>query len=170
MNASYFQTLARYNTWANRRLFAACARLGAEAYLRERPSFFGSIHKTLNHILVGDRIWLARFTKSGTAPKALADELAKDFPALSALRDKEDRRILDFASSLTDKDVTAVFNYSDIKGAPHAVPMSLCLAHLFNHQTHHRGQVHGMLSEEGLDPPQLDIIYFAIEEQEGVKV
>ncbi|HXV73633.1 MAG TPA: DinB family protein [Sphingomonadales bacterium] len=169
MNAAYFQTLARYNAWANRRLYAACGKLPEGVYLKERPSFFGSIHKTLNHVLAADRIWLSRFEKTGGVPKALDALLAKDFTEMKTAREAEDKRIFKFAAGLNDERVNAVFHYHDLKGALHAVPMHLCLAHFFNHQTHHRGQVHGMLSGEELDPPPLDIIYFALEELEGAK-
>lgn len=170
MTASYFQTLARYNLWANRRVLNACAGLSREAYEKARPSFFGSIHKTLNHILVADCIWLGRFENISDAPQTLDAPLTKNFEQMTTARTSEDRRILSFVDSLDDERVNKVFHYKDLKGAPHAVPMTFCLAHFFNHHTHHRGQVHGMLSAEGVNPPPLDIIYFMLVELEDLEI
>ena len=164
MNASYFQTLARYNAWANRRLYAACGALPEDAYLRERPSFFGSIHKTLNHILVVDRLWLSRFQKTAGAPNKLDQLQEKNFAGLNQARAAEDRRILEFTAGLTDAGVAAVLHYTNLKGQPSFGPMVLYLAHVFNHQTHHRGQVHGLLSQDMKEPPSLDIFYFMPED------
>lgn len=170
MTASYFQTLARYNMWANRRLLSACASLPMGTYEKERPSFFGSIHKTLNHILVADRIWLGRFEGVSDVPKTLDALLTENLEQILSARESVDKRILSFTQTLDDDRVNKVFRYNDLKGDPHAVPMVFCLAHFFNHHTHHRGQVHGMLSEEGIVPPALDLIYFMLAELEGLKI
>jgi uncharacterized damage-inducible protein DinB len=85
--------LARYNALANRRLYEACARLGGAERKKERPAFFGSIHGTLNHVLVGDRIWLARFGGEGTPSTGLDAVLYEDFDELRRAREHEDERI-----------------------------------------------------------------------------
>jgi len=159
--------MANYNIWANGRLYSACGSLGAEAYLKERPSFFGSIHKTLNHILVGDMIWMDRFLGEQVAPKTLDAVLFEDFEGLYQARKRQDEKILDFAISLTDERLGEILEYTDIEGEPHDVPISICIGHLFNHQTHHRGQVHCLLSSETKNPPPLDLIYFTLEKLEG---
>jgi uncharacterized damage-inducible protein DinB len=169
MNADYFRTLARYNVWANRRLYDACGALSPEVYSQKRPSYFGSIHNTLNHILVADRIWLGRLQQAPGGPTRLDQMLTRDFAELKSARAAEDERILKFTAGLTDDRVMEVFHYADLKGNPHARPMSLCLAHVFNHQAHHRGQVHGMLSQEMVEPPPLDIIYFLPEDAAGTQ-
>lgn len=167
MLASYFIHMANYNIWANGKLYGACAKLGEDAYFRERPSFFGSIHKTLNHILVGDSIWLGRFLNTSNLPKSLDQELYGTFRDLRNAREDFDEKILDFCISLTDEHLNEVFHYKDIAGNPHAVPLSICLGHMFNHQTHHRGQVHGLLSHDMKEPPALDLIYYTLEQLEG---
>lgn len=167
MNASYFMHLAKYNIWANNRLYKACGALPEQAYLKARPSYFGSIHKTLNHILVADMIWMDRFLGEKVGPQTLDELLFDTFEALWKARQEQDEKILDFTISLTEKDVDGILEYTDISGVPHDVPLAICLAHFFNHQTHHRGQVHGLLSQEVKEPPALDLIYYTLEVLEG---
>lgn len=167
MLASYFIHFANYNIWANRKLYDACAALDEETFQKERPCYFGSIHKTLNHILIGDKIWMARFLGEDNAPKKLDTLLHDNFADLRGAREAFDEKILDFAISLTDQRLSEVFQYNDIAGSPHAVPFSICVGHMFNHQTHHRGQVHGLLIHEMKEPPALDLVYFTLEQLEG---
>lgn len=169
MNASYFETLARYNIWVNEKLYQVCAGLEGEAYYRERPSYFGSIHNTLNHILVADRIWMRRFTGEGKTPKRLDEILFHDFAGLREACRSEDQRILAYVAALDEADIDDTFSYRDMRGTPHALPLRVCLGHLFNHHTHHRGQVHGLLSQEMDEPPALDLVYFALEQAESAK-
>jgi uncharacterized damage-inducible protein DinB len=165
MNSAYFHRLARYNAWANRRLYDACAQLSVADYLAKRPSFFGSIHATLNHVLVGDRIWLSRFESRSTDIKSLDEILYGDLAALRPARDAEDARILGFFSTLDDDVLASTLRYRNMAGEPQETPLAWTLAHLFNHQTHHRGQVHGMLSGTPVAPPSLDLIYFLREDR-----
>jgi uncharacterized damage-inducible protein DinB len=160
MNSAHFHRLARYNAWANRRLFDACAQLSAPDYLARRPSFFGSIHATLNHILVADRIWLSRFEGGSSGIKRLDEILYGDLATLQAAREAEDVRILGFVSGLDDQRLGRTLSYRNMAGEPQENPLAWTLAHLFNHQTHHRGQVHGLLSGTPVAPPSLDLIYF----------
>ena len=171
MNASYFRDLAKYNIWANGRLYAACGALPEEAYLKERPSYFGSIHKTLNHVLVADMIWMGRFLGESNGPKTLDHLLFENFDGLWAARQQQDEKILDYTISITEQDADSILEYTDIAGTPHDAPLSRCLGHFFNHQTHHRGQVHGLLSQEIDDPPSLDLMYYTLEvrEEKGCK-
>ena len=169
MLASYFIHLANYNTWANQKLYSVCAEVGEDACFKERSSFFGSIHKTLNHILVADMIWMDRFLGENGAPKNLDTVLFEDFEGLQFARREMDDKIIDFTISLTDQRLSEILEYTDIAGISHNAPLSLALGHFFNHQTHHRGQVHGMLSAEKKDPPVLDLMYYTLEKLEGVK-
>jgi uncharacterized damage-inducible protein DinB len=164
MNAACFRRFARYNAWANRRLYDACAGLSASDYEANRPSFFGSIHATLNHILVGDRIWLSRFESRSTDIESLDEILYDGLPALTAARAAEDARILEFVGTLDEDTLASTLRYRNMAGAPQETPLAWTLAHLFNHQTHHRGQVHGMLSATPVPPPSLDLIYFLRED------
>ncbi len=154
---AHFRMLARYNRLANDRLYEACARLGEAELKRERPAFFGSIHGTLNHILLGDRIWLMRF-EGGEAPSTNLDAiLYEDFGALSAARREADGRIEAFAGGLTEAFLAGTISYVNNEGKAFADPVDMLVSHLFNHQTHHRGQVTDLLMQTEAAPPVLDL-------------
>ena len=161
MGPEHFQTFARYNAWANGRLYDACQALPEAAYLAPRAAaFFTSLHGTLSHVLVGDRAWMRRLTGEGPQPAALDEML---YPALAPLRRAriaEDARIIDFTDRLDAAALTRVVAYRTMAGDDHADSMALLLAHMFNHQSHHRGQAHALLSDAGASPPPLDLIYF----------
>jgi len=148
---------ARYNRLANERLYEACATLPDAERKRRRPAFFGSIHATLNHIMVGDRIWLARFVGQEAPPIALDAVLYDEFDDLRTARTAEDARIEAFAAGLTAVDLAGDVVYVNSRGDRHADPMAVLMAHVFNHQTHHRGQVHDMLTQTAVPPPSLDL-------------
>jgi uncharacterized damage-inducible protein DinB len=149
--------LARYNSLANRRLYEACAQLGDAERKLPRPAFCKSIHGTLNHILVGDRIWLTRFSGREAPSTALDAILYDDFDALRAAREKEDARIESFASGLTELFLECTVRYVNNEGKLFEDPLPMLVAHLFNHQTHHRGQVHDLLAQTDVAPPVLDL-------------
>lgn len=156
----HFLMFAGYNRWANGRLYDAAAALPAEEYRRDRRGFFRSIHGTLNHLLVTDRIWLARLTGSGAAPAALDAILYPELAALRSARASEDARIIAFVEAQDETSLAGSVRYRNTKGESFEQPLSQALAHLFNHQTHHRGQAHDMLSQTGMDPPSLDLIVY----------
>ena len=158
----YYSTFARYNAWANARLYGACAKLPESEYLKPRASFFGSIHATLNHLMVGDRIWLGRI--EGRPEKlALNQILYGDFTALQVARVAEDNRLIRVIEALDPERLDQPLDYLNTKGTRFRTPLRIVLGHLFNHQTHHRGQVHGLLSQTTVPPPELDLIYFVRE-------
>lgn len=163
MASRYFLTLARYNAWANRRLYDAVGALGEVEYLKPRPSFFGSIHATLNHILVGDRLWIARIEERPPPPLALDQILYGDLTALRVARWAEDEHIINVVAGLERRRLDQDLVYANVKGERQRTPLRLVLGHFFNHQTHHRGQVHGLLSQTSVVPPPLDLIYFVRE-------
>ena len=148
-----FRMLARYNALANERLYDACARLSDEERRRPRPAFFKSIHGTLNHILLGDRIWLARFAGREVPSTGLDRVLYQDFDALRAA----DAQIQTFAEGLDEGFLDGVIVYRNNEGQVHRDPAALLITHLFNHQTHHRGQVHDLLCQTQVPPPVLDL-------------
>lgn len=157
----HVRRMARYNRWANGRLYEACAALAPAEYHAARPSFFGSIHATLNHILVGDSIWLGRFTGRPAAHITRLDQiLHADFAALAAARAAKDAEIIAFCDGLDDAALTATFTYANMAGRPFTDPLLPPLMHFFNHQAHHRGQAHGLLSHAGARTPDLDLITF----------
>jgi len=155
--AGHFQMLARYNTVANERLFAKCAELDDAEYRKPRPGSFGSIHGLLNHILLGDRIWMARFEGGGPVTPPLNLVLFDDFSALRSARIADDLRIESFFASLDDRFFARSFAYSNNQGKGYVETAHVACTHLFNHQTHHRGQVHVMLSQTSVAPPSLDL-------------
>jgi uncharacterized damage-inducible protein DinB len=162
---AYFRTLARYNQWANRRLYAAAAALPEHDYMRALPSYFGSLHATLNHLLVGDRLWMARLTDHSETRIASLDQiLYADLVGLRVAREAEDARIITYADDLDEPTLNSTLRYKTVKGDAHSTPLRLVLGHVFNHQTHHRGQCHGLLSTLGVkEPPPLDLIYYVRE-------
>ncbi len=154
---------ARYNQWANRRLYGAAAALPAEVYHAERPSFFGSLHNTLNHVLVGDSVWFGRFIGQPTPHIATLNQiLHADFSGLRAAREMMDERIIAFADSLDDTRLADTIDYANMSGKRFQHPLAPLLAHFFNHQAHHRGQAHQLLSMcvPGQEPPELDLIFY----------
>lgn len=157
----HYRMLAAYNAWANRMLYSEVGKLDDGAYRKNLGAFFGSLHRTLNHLLTADRIWLKRFTGTGEAPTSLDTILHEDFAGLRAARQAEDARLVAFIDSLTEEKIAADFTYSPITNPTIiAHPLGLALAHVFNHQTHHRGQCHGMLTAVGGPSIGLDLIYF----------
>jgi uncharacterized damage-inducible protein DinB len=164
MNVGYFRQLAQYNAWANGRLYTAAAELSDAERKAKRPSFFGSIHATLNHILVGDRIWLSRLTGKPHGIAALNQELYAEFGELRAQRVTEDERLIAVVDSYAEADLAGKLAYRNVAGEEKSAPMIQVLGHLFNHQTHHRGQAHGLLSATNVAPPSLDMIQVVWEE------
>ena len=163
-----FPMLAAYNAWANRRLYAAVAALPVEQYRAEAGLFFKSLHGTLNHLLVTDRIWLKRFTGEGEAPDRLDAILFDDLAGLREAREAEDRRIVDWVGSQGDAALAGTFSYRRVT-TPDVFTQSLApaLLHLFNHQTHHRGQCHAGLTRLAGKAPELDLLFFQRESGMG---
>jgi len=162
MADGYYSTFARYNAWANARLYGACAKLSEADYLKPRASFFGSIHATLNHLMVADRIWLGRI-ESRPEKLALNQILYGDFTALHVARVAEDDRLIRVVDNIDPARLDQPLDYLNTRGERFRTPLRIVLGHLFNHQTHHRGQAHGLLSQTPVPPPELDLIFFVRE-------
>lgn len=156
-----YQMLADYNAWANRLVYAAAADLSDEELHRDTGAFFGSIFGTLSHLITADRIWLNRFTGEGPKPKTLDERPYDRFEALRAARVEEDARIISYVRHLTPDRIAGQFSYTPVT-SPEIVEQRLwqALTHVFNHQTHHRGQVHTGLTSLGKPSLSLDLIYF----------
>lgn len=157
---AHFEMFAFYNAWANRRLYSAVAGMSDE--MRKAPAgFFGSLHNTLNHLVVADRIWMHRFTGEGETYNRLDEVPYPDFTELRAARAELDHRIAAFVATTTYENLRGEFTYTPISiPEPITQPLGPALAHFFNHQTHHRGQCHHMLTAAGVAAPPLDLIYF----------
>ena len=158
---AHYRMFGRYNAWANSRLCDATARLSTEQYRADRGAFFKSVHGTLNHLLVTDRIWMQRFTGEGDAPNRLNAILFESFDDLRAARAVEDRRIVDFVDGLDDGRIAGTIKYRRVS-SPEEFEQQLApaLAHWFNHQTHHRGHVHALLTGLVGEAPELDLLIF----------
>lgn len=154
-----FETMAAYNRWANARLYQAALALDDASYRRDVGAFFKSLHGTLNHLLVADRIWMKRLTGQGDAPGRVDHILHEDRRALALARADEDDRIIAYIASLEEADLDRPFTYKTTSGAPFEQKRGPVLAHLLNHQTHHRGQAHTILSIcTKKEPPSLDLL------------
>jgi uncharacterized damage-inducible protein DinB len=153
----HFQMLARYNRIANERLYDACAQLSDEEYRKQRKGSFGSIHALLNHILLGDRIWMPRFEGGGKTTPPLNTVLYEEFGPLREARVKEDARIEAFFGGAGEEFLARGLQYVNSKGVERNDNAAMAVAHLFNHQTHHRGQVHVMLAQTPVQAPSLDL-------------
>ena len=156
----HFRMFAGYNEWANRRLYDAAAKLPDADYRAERGAFFGSVHRTLNHLLVADRIWMRRFTNEGPIHTRLDEVPCGDLATLRLEREAEDRRIIGYVDGLDAEKLAAKFSYQTI-ASPMDITQKLApaLTHFFNHQTHHRGQAHVILTVLGVaEPDPLDLL------------
>jgi uncharacterized damage-inducible protein DinB len=160
---AYFAMFAAYNRWANERLYDAARTLPDGGYREPRGAYFGSLHGTLNHLVVGDRIWLHRFTGTGPYPTRLDEILHEEFTALEHARQIEDERIIAYVDSLTDGDIAGLVSYRTIVNPKDITqPLGPALGHFFNHQTHHRGQAHSLVTQIAGNAamPSLDMIVF----------
>lgn len=159
----HFQMFAAYNRWANERVYAAARALPDADYRRATGAFFGSLHATLNHLLVTDRIWMRRFTGAGPEHARLDEVPCATLDALEAARKVEDQRIIGYVDGLDEAGLAGTFTYRTVTNPRDITqPLGPALAHLFNHQTHHRGQAHGQITTlAGRDTgPVLDFIAF----------
>lgn len=167
----HLMLMAAYNRWMNGKLYAAAGSLTPEEVARDRGAFFGSILGTLNHLLVADRTWCGRFAGLAAArpaldpvlelppPTALNQILFADLAELGAVRDRFDDALLAFAEALDDEVLAAPLAYRNMAGTiARRQPLWQILAHLFNHQTHHRGQITTLLSQAGIDVGATDLI------------
>jgi uncharacterized damage-inducible protein DinB len=148
---------ARYNRLANETLYEACAGLSDEERRRDLGAFFKSVHGTLNHLLLGDRIWMTRFEGGAHPSTDLGAILFDDFSTLRTARADMDRCIEALFAALPAGFLERSLRYVNNAGVLSVDPGVVILPHFFNHQTHHRAQVHTLLSQLGRDPPVLDL-------------
>ncbi len=166
----HLRLLSRYNQWMNDKLYTAAAQLPADKLAKDRGAFFGSLLGTLNHIMVADIIWLQRFSEHPAQhpaldqiraipkPQALAQTLIDNFSALSEERRKLDATIISWCEQLDASDLNHQLAYRNMKGEASVKNYASLMLHLFNHQTHHRGQATTLLSQQGLDIGVTDLL------------
>lgn len=159
---SRYQMFAAYNAWCNERLYDAAAQVPDAEYRADRGAFFKSLHGTLNHLLVADRIWMRRFTGVGEIPPSLDAILCEGFEDLRAARRKQDVLINRYIDGLDHEKLTGMLRYKTFTSPQKTIeqPLAPALDHFFNHQTHHRGQAHALLTAIlGNDAtPSLDLL------------
>jgi uncharacterized damage-inducible protein DinB len=141
----HFRMFARYNSWANGRVYAAAAQLSPEALAEERGAFFGSLLGTLNHLLVTDRLWMGRIEGASQSGTRLNEVLHRDFVELRAARQVQDRALVTLVDAMSEERLAQPLAYATTTGAPQSQPLHEVLSHLFNHQTHHRGHSHHLI-------------------------
>ena len=158
---AYAQLMAGYNAWQNRSLYAAAATLSDAALRQDRGAFFASILATLNHLVWADHIWMSRFDgwqKPAVGIKG-STTLFDDFAALRAERVATDARLVAWAAGLGQAWLDGELRwFSGAANRELVRPRALLVVHLFNHQTHHRGQVHAMLTAAGARPEDTDLM------------
>jgi len=156
----YVRRMAAYNAWQNRQMDRAMAGLSLEALEADRAAFWGSILGTANHLLWGDQIWMARFGVGAAPDVKLADSprMHPTQATWSAERFRMDGRITLWAEKLRAVDLTGRMRwYSGAMEQEVSRPVGALVVHFFNHQTHHRGQIHAMLTAAGAQAPQSDL-------------
>jgi uncharacterized damage-inducible protein DinB len=168
--AEHLRLMAQYNQWMNAKVYDAAATLSAEELAKNRGAFFGSILGTLNHIAIGDILWLKRFTgllathseldfiRACNQPQALDETLFSTLEELYACRKQLDNVFVELANSMTVAELDQSVSYHNMKGIPATKNSFSLLMHLFNHQTHHRGQVTTLLFQAGVDVGVTDLL------------
>lgn len=166
------QAFARYNRECNARLYKLVAGLSEDERKKDLGAFFCSVHATLNHILLADRIWLGRFATAFPAMttlqqadlvqqfSSLREELYADFAELNIQRIATDEVISRFTDALTDAQLAGTMRYSNSQGQAREHPTWVAVAHMFNHQTHHRGQLSTLLHQIGHDVGVTDFVAY----------
>lgn len=154
----YCRFFARYNRWMNERIVAGCRALQPRQLCEDRGAFFGSILGTLNHLLVADRLWLARFTDAPAPTTPLDAQVHADLPDLARARCRLDDAIDAWAAGVTTDWLNTTHSYTSLVGGDRRELRGWVMAaHFFNHQTHHRGQVTTLMTQSGIDPGVTDL-------------
>ena len=162
ISADHAQLMAKYNKWQNQSIYSAASTLTDEQRKQDRGAFFKSIHGTLNHLLWGDQTWMNRLARMPPpGAKSIADSASyyDDWSELRNQREAYDEAIGQWADSVSQSWLAEELSwYSGAAGRELSKPKWLLVTHFFNHQTHHRGQVHAMLTAAGAKPEDTDII------------
>jgi len=163
----HFQRFARYNVWATERLLAQHVEpLGEDEYRRDVGLFFKSIHGTLNHLLVAEHeLWFVRFAEGISPKRALNEEVETDRALLAQRLRAAARRWEPLIASWDEARYEGALDYVTTKGVPQSLPFAATLAHVFNHGTHHRGQISAAITAMGRPCPELDLVWILQEER-----
>ena len=160
ISVEYCQLLARYNRWMNERMYATVGELDDEERKRARGAFFGSIHRTLDHIVWADRTWLGRFTGTPHPVAAFGADAHPEFSELVREREAADTLMLDWAGQVSPAWLASTLEYRAASdGRLRQAPAWVAATHLFQHATHHRGQATALIKQAGKDPGVTDLPY-----------
>lgn len=162
IDAHFVRTFARYNRWQNESLFGAADALTDEERRRDRGAFFKSIHATLCHIYWADNMWMSRLSDTPKPGVSIpgSTTFVEDWSDLKVFRAAFDARIVAWADALDDASLEGDLAwYSGATKRDVVKPRWLAVAHFFNHQTHHRGQAHALLTAAGAKPADTDLIF-----------
>jgi uncharacterized damage-inducible protein DinB len=173
ISPEYCELMARYGRWMNERLYARLADLPDVERKRDRGAFFGSMHGTLNHLLWGDRMWLGRFVGTPCTAPAFGADMYEDFAELRRERELTDAALLDWAGRVTAAWLASTLTYtSRVDGRTREIPAALAAVHLFNHGTHHRGQLTTLMKQAGIDPGVTDLPWLpgAVRVRDGTRL
>lgn len=158
MTPDYVRMMAAYSTWMNQRLFSQCGRMSEEERRHDAGAFFRSIHGTLDHLVYGDCAWMARFDGGAPAQGAIGTIAHEGWAELVEVRRSLDSRITAWAESVTGHWLTEPMSYrSVVDGKTRTLPRWVLVAHMFNHGTHHRGQLTTLMKQRGVDPGVTDL-------------
>jgi len=151
-STDYFSTMARYNKWMNQKLYAVCSAMPDETRRQISGTPFQSMHGVLNHLLLTDRVWLGRFQNCPFLASSLDQELYADFDELKTEREQTDAEITGWVAGLTEESLATPFTFMAMSTpAEYTMPLWVAALHLFNHQTHHRGQLTTLIEQAGFD-------------------
>ena len=157
---AHFTALARYGAWATARLYEHVDRLTDDEYRRDVGLFFGSVHRTLNHLLLAEHhVWYPRFAEGISNRVALDTELETDRAALEARLHEAGARWVPLIATWPEGRYAGTLDYANTKGVPQSLAFAVTLAHVFNHGTHHRGQISAALTAMGYEAPVMDLVF-----------
>ena len=156
---AHFATLARYNVWATRALFEQVDALPEADYRRDVGLFFKSVHGSLNHLLVAEQeAWFPRFAQGVSNRIALDTELETERARLRERLVDGAQRWAPLIASMPAERFAGTLEYTSTRGVPQSLPFAATLAHVFNHGTHHRGQITAAITAMGHACPELDLV------------
>lgn len=155
-----FHTLARYNRWMNEKIYEVCESMPDATRREDRGAFFGSVHGTLNHLLLADRVWLGRFRGEPFVVQSLGQELYADWVELREARCATDDAIEAWIATVAEAELQQPFEYvSIVDPQPRRLELWKVVLHFFNHQTHHRGQLTTLMNQLGYDSGVTDLLW-----------
>ena len=155
---NYVELMAEYNKWMDQKIYSVCRDIPDQDRKKDMGAFFKSIHGSLNHIYFGDIAWIERLRDNKFTPRQIGVDIFQDFEELRAAQEKMDSEILEWAGNLTPDFLNQPFDYvSNVENFSRKLPRWVLAAHMFNHQTHHRGQVTTLIKQLGYEPGITDI-------------